>query len=281
MIVAFNCFLGVTIQSAQNTTQTSTKAEPLKLTLTECEGVNNCATWRFIGSLGSGKWPDGSEGTLTKSANAKGEVLIHRVDTVGPSAGLTADYRGTLKDEGTKDMRLSGEVTSWWPGHWETKKGDWYAFAEIPHQGPPGVVRSCTIPDYRYCWTYTWNRDHYDGVVDNGPNTGILTVEGLNGEPVDLHPGQTVVTRLKQASPAYTSIGKGMISSQGNSIQNGQWSDSNGASGFFTSVWGTAINDLPVGKYPKAQVPVWEPSPLEIEIGERLLLHFIKTLDKD
>ena len=40
-------------------------AAPGPFTLTECEGINNCATWTFLGTLlGSGQWPTGEIANL-------------------------------------------------------------------------------------------------------------------------------------------------------------------------------------------------------------------------
>ena len=133
------------------------------------------------------------------------------------------------------------------------------------------MLRVCTIPDNHYCWTYTWNRDHYEGVVDNGPNTATLTVEGLNGESADLHGGQRsscARNRVVVTPPLVEEV-----SNEGNSIRNGEWSDSNGASGRFEAAWGTAIHSLPEGKYPtQSPTPVWVPNSVEVEMREGCFL---------
>jgi hypothetical protein len=37
------------------------------VTMTECEGVNNCATWTFLGGQGTGQWPSGDIASLAYS----------------------------------------------------------------------------------------------------------------------------------------------------------------------------------------------------------------------
>jgi hypothetical protein len=90
--------------------------------MTECEGTNNCATWTFLGGQGNGQWPSGEVANLSVEHSDKDSVVIRRADSTGPSAGLTAVYKGTRHDD-----RVGGEFTSSWPGHWENKSGNWYA----------------------------------------------------------------------------------------------------------------------------------------------------------
>lgn len=49
-------------QSQANTTRSKT---PTPVTMTECEGVNNCATWTFLGTQGNGQWPTGETANLS------------------------------------------------------------------------------------------------------------------------------------------------------------------------------------------------------------------------
>jgi hypothetical protein len=44
-------------RSAAQTPSKSKTAVPV--TMTECEGINNCATWTFLGTQGNGQWPSG------------------------------------------------------------------------------------------------------------------------------------------------------------------------------------------------------------------------------
>jgi hypothetical protein len=275
-IMAACCFLNLNILSAQNTAQIPSDPSAVKLTLTECEGgLDKCATWKFVGPVGTGRWPNGYEGTLVKT-NQGDHILIHRVDTTGPSEGLVADYTGTLKNKGTKDLRISGEFTSSF--NRERKTGDWFAYIDIPHDGPPGVIRECVTPGYRYCWTFTWNRDHYDAVVDNGPDTGTVRIVNENGEPADLRAGQRIIMHTQLNGRVYTSENRGTVSSEGNRIENGHWSDSSGNSGTFEATWGTAIKDLPRGTY-AAKPPVCA-QPTDPQCFPILDPDFIKIVEK-
>src|SRR5206468_1623038 len=58
--------------SANTSAQARNPAKPesdsqaaVPVTMTECEGVNNCATWTFLGSQGNGQWPSGEIANLT------------------------------------------------------------------------------------------------------------------------------------------------------------------------------------------------------------------------
>jgi hypothetical protein len=203
--------------------------------MTECEGTNNCATWTFLGTQGNGQWPSGEVANLSVEHSDTDTVVIRRADSTGPSAGLTAVYKGTRHDD-----RVGREFTSSWPGHWNNKTGNWYATIGKTQQSLPNVMRVCTIPGYAYCCTYTWNNGHYDGAFDNG-QTAVMTVESFTPE--------SVVMRVRKP-PGYWSVGTGKISSQGSSILNGDWSDSNGSRGHFTATWGAAIGDLPLAAGP-------------------------------
>jgi hypothetical protein len=77
-------------------------------------------------------------------------MVDRRADSTGPSAGLTAVYKGTRNNE-----RIGGEFTSSWPGHWNNKTGNWYATIRGDAQSPPPLMRVCD-PNYS-CGTWTWN----------------------------------------------------------------------------------------------------------------------------
>ena len=103
-------------KKALATTQQSSKPQgSAPVTMTECEGANNCATWTFLGTQGNGQWPSGETANLSVERVDAASVLIRRADSTGPSAGLTAVYKGTRNGD-----RIDGEYTSSWPGHWET-----------------------------------------------------------------------------------------------------------------------------------------------------------------
>jgi hypothetical protein len=55
-------------------------------------------------------------------------VVLHRVDTVGRTPGITAVYTGKIEGN-----RIEGNVTWSWPGHWSTSPSStWYATVLAP-----------------------------------------------------------------------------------------------------------------------------------------------------
>jgi hypothetical protein len=224
-----------TTQPAQNTKQAPTQQQAASpVTMTECEGTNNCANWTFLGTQGNGQWPSGEIANLSVERYDDNSVVIRRADSTGSSAGLTAVYTGTRHGD-----RVGGEYTSSWPGHWDNKSGNWYATIGKAPQGPPSVMRTCSTqigsPGNLWCWTLTWNNGHYDAVADKG-NSGTVAVVSFAPE--------SVVMRATLPG-GYWSVQTGKISSQGDSIFNGDWTDSNGNTGHFTATWGAALRDLP------------------------------------
>jgi hypothetical protein len=237
-------------QSAQKGAQAPSKSQvAAPVTMTECEGVNNCATWTFLGAQGTGQWPSGEVANLSVERYDNDSVMIRRADSTGSSAGLTAVYTGTRHGD-----RVGGEFTSAWPGHWENKSGNWYATVQKP-QAPPPVMRVCD-PNGT-CGTWTWNNGHYDGVWAQAGVTATLTV-------VSLTPESVIIKRTDAGARiglAYTYSGK--ISAQGDSILDGVWvgepgTREGGASGHFTATWGAALGDNPAARpsRPTVVVPV-------------------------
>jgi hypothetical protein len=224
---------------AQNATKAPTRppaATPV--TMTECEGVNNCATWTFLGSQGTGQWPSGNIASLTVDRYDNNSVVIRRADSTGASAGLSAVYTGTRHGD-----RVGGEYTSSWPGHWDNQSGNWYATVQKP-QAPPPVMRVCD-PNGA-CSTWTWNNGHYDGAWSNA--TATMTVVSFSPESVII---KRTDTGGRPGFFAYTYSGK--ISAQGNSILDGVWvgdpgTREAGGSGHFTATWGAALADNPAAR---------------------------------
>jgi hypothetical protein len=225
---------GQTTQSAQNSSQAPSKSQAaVPVTMTECEGTNNCATWTFLGTQGNGQWPSGAIANLSVERSDADTVVIRRADSTGSSAGLTAVYKGTRHGD-----RVGGEFTSSWPGHWDNMDGNWYATIGKTPQGPPNVMRLCATPGNVWCGTYTWNNGHYDIVYDAG-----ITATGT---VVSFTPDSVIINRTDYGrTTGYTGVLTGKISSQGTSIVNGDWSDNNGVTGHFTATWGAALQDLP------------------------------------
>ena len=79
----------------------------------ECEAAE-CGLWVFTGQSGIAMWPSGTRANLVlRHADAQGFV-VQRSDNAGGTPGLTAVSTG--KRVGN---RVEGEVTLWWPGHWD------------------------------------------------------------------------------------------------------------------------------------------------------------------
>jgi len=223
----------------QNAAPASSKPPaPVPVIMTECEGVNNCATWSFLGAQGTGQWPSGDIANLSVERYDADSVVIRRADSTGVSAGLTAVYTGTRHGD-----RVGGDFTSSWPGHWNNQSGNWYATVQKP-QSPPPVMRVCDPAGA--CSNWTWNNGHYDGAWSNA--IAIMTV-------VSFSPGSVVIKRIDTGGrPGYYAYAyTGKISTQGNSIINGDWigepgSVQAGISGHFTATWGAALGDNPAAR---------------------------------
>jgi len=242
VLAAFGLTTGTfsqTSQPAQNVTKAPSKSQPAApVTMTECEGVNNCATWTFLGTQGTGQWPSGNIASLSVDRYDNESVVIRRADSTGASAGLTAVYTGTRHGD-----RVGGDFTSSWPGHWDNQSGNWYATVQKP-QTPPPVMRVCDPAGA--CSTWTWNNGHYDGAWSNA--TATMIVASFSPESVII---KRTDTGGRPGYYAYVYTGK--ISSQGNSIINGDrlgepGSVQAGVSGHFTATWGAAMGDNPAAR---------------------------------
>jgi hypothetical protein len=205
-------------------------ASSTPVTMTECEGANDCATWTFLGKQGNGQWPSGETATLSVDYFDANSVVIRRADAVGPSAGLTATYRGTRHGD-----RIGGQFTSSWPGHWTNMSGNWSATIGKSSQTLPSEIRVC---DPARCGTWLWDNGHYDGLWADIPLTSTITVESFTPESVVFH-------RANNAdSNQY--LYRGTISADGNSIIDGLVSGlNNNQVGRFSAYWGTALKDHP------------------------------------
>lgn len=198
------------------------------VTMTECEGTNNCATWTFLGKQGTGQWPSGETGSLSVEHFDADSVLIHRADATGPSAGLTAEYRGTRKGD-----RIAGEFTVTRPGQ-KTVTANWYATIGQSPQSLPRIMHACIRCAPGYGGTWVWENDHYTNVAAPEGIREILTVESFTRASVILH-----MTRTGRYPG--TDVFRGQISPQGNSIVNGVLKDGR----TFQMAWGDAIDTVP------------------------------------
>jgi hypothetical protein len=232
---------GQNSQSAKSSAKSQSQpASPV--TMTECEGTNNCATWTFLGTQGNGQWPSGEIANLSVQRFDDNSVVIHRADSTGSSAGLTATYTGKRHDD-----RIGGEFTSSWPGHWDSKSGNWYATIEKIPQGLPRTMRVCANPnDWSVCSTWTWVNGHYDGWREWGA-IATMTVESFTRDSVVIRRADTGPPGPGHPGAGFTMVYRGTISSQGNSILDGVSTANNGSVGPFRAYWGEPIRDLPSG----------------------------------
>jgi hypothetical protein len=217
--------------------QSHTKAAPGSSAMTECEGINNCATWTFLGKQGNGQWPSGETANLTVENLDGDNVVIHRSDSTGASAGLTATYRGTRHED-----RIGGEFTSSWPGHWENKSGNWYATLQKLPQGLPPVMHMCNI--VTGCssgkgGTLVLEKGHYKNLTTAAGTSDIYSVETFTPESV-------VLRRTMSGTYNGVAVLTGEVSPQGNTVEHGtmKWVGSNQQAGFRIA-WGTAIDTIP------------------------------------
>lgn len=234
------------------------KAKAVPVSMTECEGVNNCATWTFLGTQGNGQWPSGEIANLSVERYDDNSVVIRRADSTGSSAGLTAVYNGTRK--GT---RVGGEFTSSWPGHWDSKSGNWYAMVEKEPQSPPTVMHFCDVN----CTTLQWDKGRYVTINRNGFESAdfsdIWTVESFTRESVILH-------RTATGNFAFSVVYKGQISQDGNTLINAAnpFASLSGQPAQIRLAWGTALNTVPGGNaerdrgqpQPRVIVPIIAPA---------------------
>jgi len=95
VIFVFNMAIASVAPSQAATKSPTNPQTPSPITMTECEGTNNCATWTFLGTQGIGQWPSGEISNLNVEHFDDNSVSIRRADPIGPSTGLTALYTGT------------------------------------------------------------------------------------------------------------------------------------------------------------------------------------------
>jgi hypothetical protein len=217
-----------TVSHSQTAASKPKTAVPV--TMTECEGTNNCATWRFLGAQGNGQWPSGEVANLSVERYDVNSVVIRRADSTGSSAGLTAVYTGIRHHD-----RVGGEYTSSWPGHWNGKSGNWYATVERNPAEPPSAMHICLAN----CGTWTLDK----GPPFNKPRCGSAASATL--VTVDCWTPESVIRkRTDTGSIPGTAILTGKLSGDGNSIVNGSiawtWHPCCGTgSGPFTAARGT------------------------------------------
>jgi len=226
---------------AQTTPEAQTAQEeptPSPVAMTECQGTDNCASWTFLGTQGNGQWPSGEIANLKVEKFDNSSVVIRRADSTGAAAGLTAIYTGTRHGN-----RIGGEFKSTWPGHWVNQEGNWYATIESAPQNPPAVVRVC---DNIRCGTLTWDDGVYDAVWADIPHVSTISVVSFRAD--------SVVMKMTDHTDGKTYAIKGRISSEGDSILNGEvWDTNNNYFNHFSAYWGKALRDHPPTTAPPQQ----------------------------
>jgi hypothetical protein len=226
-------FLLTGIGYAQNAGQPAPKSQPVyRLTMTECEGIDNCTTWMFLSSngwKGYGKWRTGEEAVLEIKGLAEDQITILRTDVTGSKAGLTATYEGTLGD-----AQLGGKYKFSYRG--ESGYGYWYALIGAPTLSPPAEFHFCAM----FCNTWRLENGRYVNTTSCGnfgaAGASVITIEKFTRESVILDRSDY------PPNGPYTARYTGQISSDGNSLINGAI---NGTPAPFTLTWGTALNSIP------------------------------------
>jgi hypothetical protein len=249
---AMTLLLSTSATLGQGATPASATQGAVPVSMTECEGINDCATWTFLGKQGNGQWPSGEMANLAVESLDGDKVVIQRADSTGASAGLTATYTGTRHGN-----RVGGEFTSSWPGHWTKKEGDWYATIDRQSAIRPEVMHFCGLG----CDTLRLRGDHYVG--DTG---GIWTI-------VSFTPESVILNRVDPNG--WTGFFKGQISSDGNHLVNtvmgfhpytpDSASDGNTPHNTFNITWGNALNSIP-GSGPAPGHPVYPQSPTVVAV---------------
>ena len=216
---------------AQNAGQPASKSPSDRVvTVEECEG-GSCGIWKFSGRIGAGTWPTGEEAILELESMTDDKIVIRRTDLKGSKEGLTAKYTGTRDEIG-----VGGTYTSSWQGI--SKSGHWsweWTLSEQNPLGPPSVMHWCAM-NFN-CFTLNWDNGHYVAMDNGHPHGSIWTVESFTPKSVVMH----------RTEPGATAIVTGQISSDGNSIVNGQITWTSGPTGTFAfrASWGAALNTLP------------------------------------
>ena len=218
----------------------SNPGAPTPVTMTECEGTKACGTWTFLGSQGNGQWPSGETANLSVEHFDADSVVIRRADPTGPSAGLTAVYRGTRRGD-----RIEGEFTAAHPGREESVTGDWHATISKTPQNLPMLMHMCIRCESGMGATLVWENGHYRNVAALAGESEIFTVESFTRESVILH-------RTDHGLHEGEAILKGRISEQGNSIVDGvqRWIGNPNSDHEFHAAWGDAISTVPGSRAP-------------------------------
>jgi hypothetical protein len=257
LLSAFS-FNGYAQRAAQQAPKPKT---PYRLTMIECEGVDNCTNWIFLSSngwKGYGKWRTGEEAILELESPSDGKVIIHRTDVQGSRAGLTATYTGTLHND-----QVGGEFASDYQGH--NSSGNWYAImGNATVQRPPSIMHWCA----QHCTTLMldngapFDKPHYGSVAAGS----LWTVEKFTPESV-------IINRTDYRPYPGTAVMTGQLSGDGNSNVNGviRWTYHpccGLSSGQYQAAWGSAINMVPGSDAERAAQGGQQPQTSQLSLGD-------------
>jgi hypothetical protein len=228
---------------AQNGGQPTSKPQAAyRLTMTECEGIDNCTTWSFLSSngwKGYGKWRTGEEAVLDLRSAENGKVIIERTDVTGAKEGLTATYNGILRDG-----KVGGEYESHYRGH--DSSGNWYAILGPAASSLPTEMHFCGAN----CMTLLLDNGRYfarDGLTDakdcSEATCGTWTVESFTPDSVILHRHDPYSPYNKFSRPGigWNVVVAGRMSPDGNSITN---ATVDGHPATFKLAWGSALSSV-------------------------------------
>jgi hypothetical protein len=107
------CALLTAVRAAEPATM------PKRIEVCETAVVQYCGEWSWNGREYEGHWENGIVATLRVQHLAADGILITRVDSAGPSPGLTATYTGNLDGDRVSD----GKVV--WVFKGRSYKGTW------------------------------------------------------------------------------------------------------------------------------------------------------------
>jgi len=173
--------------------------------VTECQGVNNCATWTFFNKKGVGRWPTGEQAVLEITSFTNNEIVISRTDVEGTKSGLVATYRGALEDG-----EVAGRFMATYNGQQDV--GHWYWVVTKNAGGSDQPVRepvsktlhvtecegeNCAIGPGAVTWSFEGSSNNGIGVFGTGNQP--LVLEHFDGKSIEVSRNDTVGNWLGSA----------------------------------------------------------------------------------
>ncbi|MGA3091646.1 MAG: tetratricopeptide repeat protein [Terriglobales bacterium] len=142
-----------------------------------CEDSDGCSDWGFKGNQGIGLWADGANADLTITHLDANSIRIHRVDSKGTGAGITADYTGAISN-----YWIEGDVTASWPGHQQgVTHTKWHGMI-FPSQAETQNSAKAYEASVSHATAWTICQDFGDRCsVDKPPIDTLWVLAGRNG----------------------------------------------------------------------------------------------------